>query len=877
MKKAGFFLVAFACVLGVCIEDARAWEVISQSAATFNDIWGTSSADVFVVGTDGTILHNDGAGWVAMTSGTTYSLNGVWGSSSDDVFAIGDHGTILHYDGSSWSGMNSPTVNSLNGIWGSSPADVYAVGEGTTLLHYDGSLWTAIELGINANWNTIWGSSASNIRGGGDAGYMLCNLGSGWGFCGTASTSDDLYGMWGSSSTDVYWVGSGGVIHYDGIKIAKTYSSAVALNDVSGSSWNNIFAVGMNGRIIHYDGSAWTVMGSGVTDQLNGVWSSSQDNAYAVGAFGTILHYDGSAWSTDLTSPSLYGIWGSSSEDVFAVGERGTILHTNGSAWSLMPSPYTNTGKGIWGASSSDVFVVGGGGGILRYDGSVWSAMTSPTTNSLNGIWGSSLNDVFAVGARGTILHYNGATWSSMASGTTDEASGVWGSSSTDVFVTLLSGRILHYDGLSWSFVTPTVGAALNGIWGSSSSDVYAVGNSGKILHFDGMNWSAMVSGTTSHINGIWGSSSSDIYAVGAQGVILHSDGSAWVSMASGTTDGLGDVWGSAWSDVYAVGLYRGLLHSGPSVNDSPVAFDQSLVTNEDTELSIVLRATDSDHDPIEYSIVSSPTHGTLTGVVPNVVYAPTANYYGTDTFTFRAYDGKVEGNVASVTITIAPSNDPPVAGDQSVSTRQNTAVGVVIAATDVDGDSLAYTVLAGPVHGTLTGTPPGLTYTPTVNYSGPDLFAFIATDGQASSNIAIVTINVSPLITLPAALDFKGVWATGGVNPWFGQNAQRHDGVDAAQSGSIADGQTSWLKTTVVGPKKVTFWWKTSSEPADRLTFYVDTTKLAWRSGISGWQQKSFLIGGGTHVVKWSFTRNASGSAGMNAGFVDQVRIVSP
>ena len=58
---------------------------------------------------DGKILHYDGSGWSAMSSGTAIDLFGVWGSSGSDVFAVSEYGTILHFDGSSWSAMSSGT------------------------------------------------------------------------------------------------------------------------------------------------------------------------------------------------------------------------------------------------------------------------------------------------------------------------------------------------------------------------------------------------------------------------------------------------------------------------------------------------------------------------------------------------------------------------------------------------------------------------------------------------------------------------------------------------------------------------------------------------------------------------------------------------
>ena len=73
--------------------------------AMLDDVWGSSSSDVFVVGTSGTIVHYDGKEWREMTSGTTNFLGGVWGVSPSDVFAVGSFETILHYDGKEWSSI----------------------------------------------------------------------------------------------------------------------------------------------------------------------------------------------------------------------------------------------------------------------------------------------------------------------------------------------------------------------------------------------------------------------------------------------------------------------------------------------------------------------------------------------------------------------------------------------------------------------------------------------------------------------------------------------------------------------------------------------------------------------------------------------------
>jgi hypothetical protein len=187
-------------------------------------------------------------------------------------------------------------------------------------------------------------------------------------------------------------------------------------------------------------------------------------------------------------------------------------------------------------------------------------------------------------------------------------------------------------------------------------------------------------------------------------------------------------------------------------VNDPPVANAQSVTTNEDTAKAITLTATDVDGDTLTYSVVTGPLHGALNGTLPNLTYTPTANYNGPDSFTFKANDGTVDSNTATISITVTPVNDPPVANAQSVTTNEDTAKPITLTATDVDGDTLTYTVVTGPAHGALSGTAPILTYTPTANYNGPDSFTFKANDGTVDSNTATISITVTPVNDAPVA-----------------------------------------------------------------------------------------------------------------------------
>ena len=110
--------------------------------------------------------------------------------------------------------------------------------------------------------------------------------------------------------------------------------------------------------------------------EVTGIWGSSGTDVYAIG-YGSILHYDGTRWSSMKSgvNVALNAIWGSSGTDVFAVGEA--IIHYDGKTWSSMTSGTSNSLQGIWGSSATDVFAAGYFNTILRYDGSTWSDMTN--------------------------------------------------------------------------------------------------------------------------------------------------------------------------------------------------------------------------------------------------------------------------------------------------------------------------------------------------------------------------------------------------------------------------------------------------------------------------------------------------------------------
>lgn len=285
----------------------------------------------------------------------------------------------------------------------------------------------------------------------------------------------------------------------------------------------------------------WINLNSGTSESLYGIWGSGTNDIFAVGNNGTILHYNGTSWSSmnSGTTNPLYGAWGFASNDVYAVGEKLTILHYNGTSWTKMAA--SNPGfsplfRAIWGASNSDLWAVGSGYLRMHYNGTAWSGSTNIITNNLYACWGSSSSYVLAVGDFGSVYRYNGTSWS----GDLDVSNindlwlcfeGIWGVNSSEVYLVGdydpngtgdgdNSGTVIKYTGSEWISLWKDSIPELRGIWGVSSTDFYVVGLKGSIAHYDGSAFKSMESKTTNNLLGIWGNEHV-IIVVGANGTIL--------------------------------------------------------------------------------------------------------------------------------------------------------------------------------------------------------------------------------------------------------------------------------------------------------------------------------------------------------------------
>ena len=216
--------------------------------------------------------------------------------------------------------------------------------------------------------------------------------------------------------------------------------------------------------------------------------------------------------------------------------------------------------------------------------------------------------------------------------------------------------------------------------------------------------------------------------------------------------------------DSFTIKSFDGQTYSIPAVvtvtvinvNDAPTTVASNLTTNEDTTLTAILTGTDLDANNLTYSLVSNPQFGTasINSVTGLLTYTPNLNFNGTDTLSFKVNDGQYDSNISTVSITVVPVNDIPVANAQTVTVNRNSSKSITLTGSDIDGDSLTYSIVTSPLKGTISGTAPNLTYTPFFNQTGADVFTFRVNDGKANSVIATVSINIVNSNNLPVTND---------------------------------------------------------------------------------------------------------------------------
>ncbi len=182
------------------------------------------------------------------------------------------------------------------------------------------------------------------------------------------------------------------------------------------------------------------------------------------------------------------------------------------------------------------------------------------------------------------------------------------------------------------------------------------------------------------------------------------------------------------------------------------------------TPFSLTLNASDADGDPLTWSISMAALHGTATasGTGPSrtIGYTPNTDYNGSDSFEVQVSDGN--GGLATiiVNVTIIGVNAPPVITEGAIANvtmsedGSPTAFALTLHATDVEGDTLTWSISTAALHGTATasgtGTSKAIGYTPAANFNGTDSFEVQVSDGKLGIDTIIVNVTIQAVNDAP-------------------------------------------------------------------------------------------------------------------------------
>jgi hypothetical protein len=213
-----------------------------------------------------------------------------------------------------------------------------------------------------------------------------------------------------------------------------------------------------------------------------------------------------------------------------------------------------------------------------------------------------------------------------------------------------------------------------------------------------------------------------------------------WVTRYPSTT---------SYTVIVGLGQVVSDIDFGNAVNNVPTVTELAVETDEDTSVSGQVAGGDDDGDPLVFEVVGPPIHGEVVMDADGAfTYTPADNYFGFDSFDFRAWDGFGYSNIETVSVTIASIGDAPIVGDLLLRGSIGATLMSQVSASDPDGDpyTLGFAVQAGggPNHGTLTSfnsSTGQFTYVADPGYVGVDSFVVEGASEQGDSMPGTVNI----------------------------------------------------------------------------------------------------------------------------------------
>lgn len=195
----------------------------------------------------------------------------------------------------------------------------------------------------------------------------------------------------------------------------------------------------------------------------------------------------------------------------------------------------------------------------------------------------------------------------------------------------------------------------------------------------------------------------------------------------------------TATNDNGVVGNTATVTINIPTQIPSASSFTAETGMNSDVEL--LLNASDPNDLPLTYTISNNPVNGTVTELNGVYTYEPNADYIGSDSLQYTAANGTYTSSAATVSIIV--NSRIPVANNYTTNTVIDMPVDVSLNATDPYGLALTYTIETNPTNGSVSESNGVWTYTPNASFVGDDSFTYKASNGTYTSDAATVNITV--------------------------------------------------------------------------------------------------------------------------------------
>ena len=452
-----------------------------------------------------------------------------------------------------WDGVDIPIFNtgSLRNIWVSDDNEIFAVGFASGFIGSFADLLTLEDGG----WSGVFSEAITGI-----------------------ASDEARWGMWGTTSSDLWYGFAGGVGHWDGTA-STTYPFAGDSSDVvaiSGFASDAIFAVTLAGRLFRFNGTTWTQIAT-VSGTPNDLYALDANRVMIAGN-STIRTWDGSTFTQESAPAGAYiAMHGFAPNDIWAIaqsdtGLESTLIHFDGTSWLASGEALGANLRDLSG-DHTRAFAVGlradgKSAATFYFDGKHWLNLSEPPANS--DLTTQELQ--FAACANDTLFAISGPLPTSLDDawlwGGFDLAvptelpalfqpSDIWIQDPDNWVVVGTDGVNLlanHYNGSR--LTTRVLGIPRSqdlspAIWGSALDNIYALGGDGRTLaHFNGNNWVAENANTEANrFRRIDGSAANNVWAVGDGDTISRFDGSNWVAISAPDSGKIPNIFSAVYTD----------------------------------------------------------------------------------------------------------------------------------------------------------------------------------------------------------------------------------------------------------------------------------------------------------------------------------------